>query len=57
MFKLDRKNALHSLKTGDTVRVTRIGYDYAGPGTGQVLGTATVVKVLSKTVRVSWSVW
>lgn len=50
-----RKGAFHALKPGDVVRVVRVGYGYAGPGTGEVLATAAVVKVLSKTVRVAWS--
>ena len=50
-----RRTALHTLKAGDTVRVIRIGHDYAGPGTAQFVGTATVVKVLARSVRVAWT--
>lgn len=49
-----RKKALRSLVVGDTVRVVLIGQDYAGPGTGVTLATATVVKVLANAVRVAW---
>ncbi len=54
-IKTARKTAIRSLKAGDTVRVVRVGQTYAGPGTGEVLATATVVKVLSSAVRVAWS--
>lgn len=50
-----RKSAFHALNPGDLVRVVRVGYGYAGPGTGELLATAVVVKVLSKTIRVAWS--
>lgn len=50
-----RKSALRSLTVGDVVRIVRVGQSYAGPGTGEVLATATVVKVLSAAVRVAWS--
>lgn len=53
-IKDDRKQAIRSLCVGDTVRVVLIGQDYAGPGTGEVLATARVVKVLANAVRVAW---
>ena len=49
-----RKKAIRSLVVGDTVRVVLIGQDYAGPGTGEVLATASVVKVLENSIRVAW---
>lgn len=49
-----RKKALRSLCVGDTVRVVLIGENYAGPGTGEPLRTATVVKVLANSIRVAW---
>lgn len=54
-LQLARKIALRDLKVGDLVRVVRVDHDYAGPGTGTVLKTALVVKVLADTVRVAWS--
>lgn len=54
-IKTARKKAIRTLNVGDTVRVVLIGQSYAGPGTGEVLATATVVKVLANAVRVSWA--
>lgn len=53
-IKNGRKKALRTLNVGDTVRVVRIGQTYAGPGSGDVLATASVVKVLANAVRVAW---
>jgi hypothetical protein len=54
-IKTARRAALRTLKVGDTVRVVRIGHNYAGPGTAEVVGTAGVIKVLARSIRVMWA--
>jgi len=54
-IKTARRNAIRALKAGDVVRVVRVGQSFAGPGTGEVVATAAVVKVLAGAVRVAWS--
>ena len=54
-FKTSRKAGIRSLKVGDMVRIVRVGPAYCGPGSGEVMATVAVVKVLAGFVRVAWS--